>query len=194
MAKAARSAPRRAFMRQSCSLDNFPAIASGEAFPAISAMSMVWPETPNTSVATLASLMLAVSRSRSSHLALDECAARPQQVAKFPQRTRRHAALSDEAVTEQIGDPLGILHVGLRPSTFRMCRALPTISSKCPSSTARTGRQWTPVLSIPAWVTPNGACRFYSPSRRPSSRLEEWDRRDPYAPELNSLGPRRRPQ
>ena len=38
-----------------------------------------------------------------------------QQLAQLPQRPGRHEALGDQAVPHQIGDPLGILHVGLAP-------------------------------------------------------------------------------
>ena len=46
-------------------------------------------------------------------LALHQLAAVAQQLAQLPQRRRRHEALGDQAVADQIGDPLGILHIGL---------------------------------------------------------------------------------
>ena len=46
-------------------------------------------------------------------LALHQLAAVAQQLAQVAQRLRRHEALGDQAVADQIGDPLGILHVGL---------------------------------------------------------------------------------
>ena len=42
-------------------------------------------------------------------LALHQLAAVAQQLAQFPQRPGRHEALGDQAVSHQIGDPLGIL-------------------------------------------------------------------------------------
>ena len=48
-------------------------------------------------------------------LALHQLAAVAQQLAQLPQRLGRHEALGDQAVADQIGDPLGILHVGLAP-------------------------------------------------------------------------------
>jgi hypothetical protein len=78
---------------------------------------MARPETTKPSLATPASLMLAVSSSlssrvRSANLAFDQLAAVSQQIAQVPERPRRHEAFGDEAVTDQIGDPLGILDVG----------------------------------------------------------------------------------
>ena len=46
-------------------------------------------------------------------LALHQLAAVAQQLAQFPQRPGRHEALGD--LSHQIGDPLGILHIGLAP-------------------------------------------------------------------------------
>jgi hypothetical protein len=48
-------------------------------------------------------------------LALDQLAAVAQQLAHLPQRPGRHEALGDQPVPNQIGDPLGILHIGLAP-------------------------------------------------------------------------------
>ena len=48
-------------------------------------------------------------------LALGELPAVAQQLSHFPQRPGRHEALRDQPVPNQIGDPLGILHVGLAP-------------------------------------------------------------------------------
>ena len=48
-----------------------------------------------------------------ARLALDELAPIAEKLAQLPQRRRRHEALGDQAVPNQIGDPLGILHVGL---------------------------------------------------------------------------------
>ena len=96
------------------------AIASAEALPSISARSIARPDTPKTSLMTLASLMLAVSRSfrepvAFGRLALHQLAAVAQQLAHLPQRLGRHETFGDQPVPDQIGDPLGILHVGLAP-------------------------------------------------------------------------------
>ena len=48
-------------------------------------------------------------------LALHQFTAVAQQLAQLPQRPGRHEALGDQAVSNQIGDPLGILHIGLAP-------------------------------------------------------------------------------
>jgi hypothetical protein len=48
-------------------------------------------------------------------LAFHQLAAVAQQLAQLPQRPGRHEALGDQPVPDQIGDPLGILHVGLAP-------------------------------------------------------------------------------
>jgi len=49
---------------------------------------------------------------------------------------RRYVALTDEPVTQQIGDPLAVLYVGF-PTWHRLiCIALPMVMSKCPSSAA----------------------------------------------------------
>src|SRR3974390_2568769 len=48
-------------------------------------------------------------------LALHQLAAVAQQLAQLPQRLGRYVALFDQAVPNQIGDPLGILHIGLAP-------------------------------------------------------------------------------
>ena len=48
-------------------------------------------------------------------LALHQLAAVTQQLAQFPQRPGRHEALGDQAMSHQIGDPFGILHIGLAP-------------------------------------------------------------------------------
>ena len=48
-------------------------------------------------------------------LALHEFTAVAQQLAQLPQRPGRREALGDQAVSNQIGDPLGILHIGLAP-------------------------------------------------------------------------------
>jgi len=48
-------------------------------------------------------------------LALRQLAAVAQQLAQLTQRLGRHEALGDQAVSHQIGDPLGILHIGLAP-------------------------------------------------------------------------------
>jgi len=37
---------------------------------------------------------------------------------KLAQRFRRYVALTDEPVTQQIGDPLAVLYVGFRPAPF----------------------------------------------------------------------------
>jgi hypothetical protein len=50
-----------------------------------------------------------------SRLALHQLAAVAQQLAQLPQRPGRHEALGDQAVPNQISDPLGILHIGLAP-------------------------------------------------------------------------------
>ena len=50
------------------------ALSSGAALPAISAFSMARPETPKTSLITLASLMLTVSSSRNRRLRSAACA------------------------------------------------------------------------------------------------------------------------
>jgi hypothetical protein len=42
-------------------------------------------------------------------------AAIAQQIAQIPQRPGRHEAFGDQAVPHQIGDPFGILHIGLAP-------------------------------------------------------------------------------
>jgi len=46
-------------------------------------------------------------------LALHQLAPVAQQLTQGSQRLRRHEAGLDQAVTHQIGDPLGILHIGL---------------------------------------------------------------------------------
>ena len=46
-------------------------------------------------------------------LALHQLAAAPQQLAQIAERRRRDEALGDQAVPDQIGDPLGILHIRL---------------------------------------------------------------------------------
>jgi hypothetical protein len=46
-------------------------------------------------------------------LALDQLAAVAQQLAHLARRFGRNKAFRDQAVTHQIGDPLGILHVRL---------------------------------------------------------------------------------
>jgi hypothetical protein len=48
-------------------------------------------------------------------LSLDEFAAIAQQFAQLAQWGGRHKALGDQPVADQIGDPLGVLHVGLAP-------------------------------------------------------------------------------
>ena len=78
---------------------------------------MARPETPKTSLATLASLMLAVFKELQEpvalgRLALHQLAAIAQQLAL---RRRRNEALGDQPMADQIGDPLGVLHIGLAP-------------------------------------------------------------------------------
>src|SRR5271157_2048465 len=48
-------------------------------------------------------------------LALHQLAAVAQQLAQLPQRPGRHKAPGDQAVPNQVGDPLGVLHIGLAP-------------------------------------------------------------------------------
>ena len=74
--------------------------------------SMARPETPRTSVATLASLMLASSSTFWMRLATaarsaDQLGPLPGQVAQLADRRRRDEAGREQAVLEQLGDPLG---------------------------------------------------------------------------------------
>jgi hypothetical protein len=48
-----------------------------------------------------------------SRLAFDELAAVAHQLAQLAKRLGRNKALRDQAVPDQVGDPFGILHVGL---------------------------------------------------------------------------------
>ena len=74
-------------------------------------------------------------------LALGELPAVAQQLSHFPQRPGRHEALRDQPVPDQIGDPLGILHVGLAPWHVADVPSVADDQVEKPSSTAYTGRQ-----------------------------------------------------
>jgi hypothetical protein len=78
------------------------------------------PETPKTSLATLDSLMFAVSSSLSKQVALgragiDQLAPVTQQIAQLSHRLGRHKAAADQTMTQQVGDPPAVLHIGLAP-------------------------------------------------------------------------------
>ena len=79
---------------------------------------MARPDTPSTSLATLASLMLASSSTFWTRLmhrgtVADQARPLPGQVAQLADRRRRDEAGPQQAVLEQLGDPLGVLDVGL---------------------------------------------------------------------------------
>src|SRR4051794_41247904 len=90
-------------------------MACAEAVPSIRALSIARPDTPKTSLRTLASLMLAVSRSfrsrfRSAALAFHQLPAVAQEVPQLPQRGRRHEALRAADKRHEIGNPSRLLH------------------------------------------------------------------------------------
>ena len=94
------------------------ASASGSSWPSIIARSMARPESPSTSVATLPSLMLASSSTFWMRLATDPRSATTCARCRVRSRSsrigcRRHEAGLEQAVLEQLGDPLAVLHVGL---------------------------------------------------------------------------------
>ena len=103
--------------------------------------SIARPDTPKTSEATLASLMLAVFKELQQpvafdRLALHEFTAVAQQLAQLPQRPRRREALGDQAMSNQIGDPFEILHIGLAPGHVADVPGVADDQLKCPSRMA----------------------------------------------------------
>ena len=117
------------------------AIASAEASPSISARSIVRPDTPKTSLATLASLMLAVSRSFRSRLRSAAWLSTSSRRQRSSSRSSRSGRGGTKLLAIRLCRTRSAIHSEsftsvLRPGTLRMCRALPTISSKCPSRTA----------------------------------------------------------
>src|SRR5215210_4752784 len=90
-----------------------------EAVPSIKALSIARPDTPKTSLTTLASLMLAVSRSfRSRFRSAAWLSTSFRGERKGSRNPRgggggRHEALRDQAMPDQIGNPFGVLHIGL---------------------------------------------------------------------------------
>src|SRR5215218_5513424 len=95
------------------------ASACGSDSPSQRARSIAFPEAPSGRLATEASLMLASSSTFCSRLASRP---RPGQrlaiagrVAQLADRLRRHEARPQQAVLEQLAEPLGVLHVGLAP-------------------------------------------------------------------------------
>jgi hypothetical protein len=96
------------------------AISCGVAVFSISAFSIARPDTPNTSLTTLANLMFQ-QLERAVLLGgqrLGQGAAEPDEVAQFTDWRRWHEARFDQAVAHQGGGPLGILDVG--PGTVLM--------------------------------------------------------------------------
>ena len=75
-------------------------------------------------------------------LALGELAAVAQQLSHFPQRPGRHEALRDQPVPDQIGDPLGILHVRLAP---RHVADVPSVADDQVEMSFQHGIDWPPV-------------------------------------------------
>jgi hypothetical protein len=90
----------------------------------------------------------------------------PRQVAQVLDGRRRHEAPLEQAVLQQISNPLAILGIGLA-STALMCCGFTSICSNWPSSTAHTGRQYTPVASIATCVTPCSFNQSASSSKAP---------------------------
>src|SRR5262249_38557176 len=91
---------------------------AGSVSPAISASSRSRPEAPSTSVATLASLILASSSTLLDAVdrcrpLLDQLRPLPRQVTQLPDRLGRHGAGVEQPVLQQLGDPLTVLDVGL---------------------------------------------------------------------------------
>ena len=79
---------------------------------------MARPETPSTSVATLGQLDVGVLQHLLDPVGhrgplADQLGPLPRQVAQLADRRRRDEAGREQAVLEQLGDPLGVLDVGL---------------------------------------------------------------------------------
>src|SRR5215467_11079402 len=94
------------------------AISSALATPRLSASSMSRPETPKGSEMTLESLILALSSSlmirlRPSAPGVDQLDPITQERAQLPQFRRRDVTRLQQAVAQQVCDPLGIFDIGL---------------------------------------------------------------------------------
>src|SRR5215471_3246040 len=94
------------------------AISSGVAAPTLSALSMSRPETPKGSEMTPESLMLALSSSlmmrlRPSAPGIDQLDPITQEQTQLPQLRRRDVTRLQQAVAQQVCDPLGIFDIGL---------------------------------------------------------------------------------
>jgi hypothetical protein len=103
-------------------LRNFPRASSpmavGVTPPSASAASIAMPDTPNTSVATLASLILAVSSSfrvrfRSVATVWARDRRYQQQITQLSKLSRGDETRPDRSVPNQIADPLRVPHIGL---------------------------------------------------------------------------------
>jgi hypothetical protein len=85
---------------------------------------MAVPDTPNTSVATLASLNAGTLQHAKDAIAavgagLDQRAAEAHEVAQRAQAAIGHKARPDQTERQQLGQPLGVLHVSLAPRHVR---------------------------------------------------------------------------
>src|SRR5262245_48797805 len=112
---------------------------AGSFSPAISASIIFRPLTPIMSVITESNLMFASSSvlldpQDVAPLLMHELLAGPEKSAHLLRRTVRHKACPDQAVREQVRDPITIFESLLRPGTFLICAALAKTSSNPPSA------------------------------------------------------------
>jgi hypothetical protein len=98
----------------------------------------------------------------------DERRAVAGQLAQLPLRARRDEAGPEQAVAEEVGDPLGVPDVGLASGRSLDVGRVDDEELEASSRMLCTGFQYEPVLSMATWVTASSASQ---PTRASSSRV-----------------------